>query len=450
VTRLWFSSALLPTGWADAVRLTVTDGLIDRVDVGVAPGAGDDRHGAAVPGLPNVHSHTFQRAMAGLTERRGGPAGDDFWTWRELMYRFVDRLEPDDVEAVAAMAFAEMLETGFTRVGEFHYLHHDPTGARYANPAELAVRIVAASSATGIGLTLLPVFYAHSNFGGIAPTHGQRRFVTTPDEFARLLEASRGAIAGHPGSVLGVAPHSLRAVTPDELRAVVQLVPPTAPVHIHVSEQTKEVDDCLAWCGRRPVEWLLDQQELDTRWCLIHATHTTPAELAGVASRGSVVGLCPVTEANLGDGVFDAKTFRATGGRFGIGTDSNVLIDVAGELRQLEYAQRLATRGRNVLATEDMPSVGRALFESALQGGSQALGVAGAGLSAGQPADVVALGSVVTGDQLLDVWVFASRIAPIESVWCRGRQVVVEGRHVERDAIERRYRAVIDRCSQGR
>jgi formiminoglutamate deiminase len=449
MTRLWFSSALLPHGWADAVRLTVADGLIAGIEVGVVPGAGDDRHGAAIPGLPNVHSHTFQRAMAGLTERRGGAAGDDFWTWRELMYRFVERLGPDDVEAVAALAFAEMLETGFTRVGEFHYLHHDPAGSRYSNPAELAVRIVAAASAAGIGLTLLPVFYAHSNFGGLPPTPGQRRFVTTPDEFARLLEASRGAAAAHPGSVLGVAPHSLRAVTPDELRAVVRLAPPHTPIHIHVAEQTREVDDCLAWCGRRPVEWLLDQRELDPRWCLVHATHTTPSELAGVVACGSAVGLCPVTEANLGDGVFDARTFLAAGGRFGVGTDSNVLIDAAGELRQLEYTQRLVARRRSVLAAEETPSVGRSLFDAALRGGSQALGVAGGGLSAGQPADVVALApldSRTVGDRLLDRWVFATRIAPVKSVWCRGRRVVVEGRYVNRDAIERRYRAVLDKC----
>jgi formiminoglutamate deiminase len=238
-------------------------------------------------------------------------------------------------------------------------------------------------------------------------------------------------------------------VTPDELRVVVRLAPPPAPIHIHVSEQTKEVDDCLAWCGRRPVEWLLDQGEVDARWCLIHATHTTPAELAGVAARGSTVGLCPVTEANLGDGVFDTRTFVAAGGQFGVGTDSNVLIDVAGELRQLEYSQRLIKRSRNLLATEKSPSVGRTLFDSALCGGAQALGVSGAGLSVDQPADIVALtslDSVIAGDQLLDCWVFASRIAPISSVWCRGRRVVVDGRHVDRDAIERRYRVALKKC----
>jgi formiminoglutamate deiminase len=375
--------------------------------------------------------------MAGLTERRS-PTADDFWTWREQMYRFVDRFDPDDVEAVAAMAFAEMLETGFTRVGEFHYLHHDPAGTPYANPAELAVRIVAAASATGIGLTLLPVFYAHSNFGGLPPSHGQRRFISTVDLFARLVDASR-----HPGVVSGVAPHSLRAVTPDELRTVVALARPGEPIHIHAAEQTKEVADCLAWSGRRPVEWLLEDMELDARWCLIHATHTTPEELTSLAARGIVVGLCPITEANLGDGVFDTTTFQAGGGRFAVGTDSNVLIDVAGELRQLEYAQRLFTRRRNVLAADATPSVGRTLFDAALRNGSQALGVAGAGLAIGQPADVVTFTTDVGGDGLLDRWVFAARIAPIESVWCRGRRVVGGGRHVHRDAIEQRYRAVL-------
>jgi formimidoylglutamate deiminase len=433
--HLWFTSALLPHGWADGVRLTVADGVITNVEAGTTPDATVERHGTAVPGLPNVHSHTFQRAMAGLTERRGN-AGDDFWTWREEMYRSLDRLGPDDVEAVAALAFAEMLETGFTRVGEFHYLHHDPAGRRYANPAELAVRIVAAANSTSINLTLLPVFYAHSNFGGLPPTHGQRRFVTTVDEFARLVEASR-----HPGVTVGVAPHSLRAVTPDELRQVIQL---GSPVHIHVSEQTKEVDDCLAWCGRRPVEWLLDQRLLNDRWCLIHATHTAPAELAGIAASGAVVGLCPITEANLGDGVFDAKQFLSLGGRFGVGTDSNVLIDAAGELRQLEYAQRLFTRSRNVLAIDATPSVGRTLFEAALRGGSQALGVSG-GLTVGQPADVVTLNATSAGDRVLDEWVFASRVAPIESVWCRGRKVVAGGKHVYREAIERRFREVLRR-----
>jgi formiminoglutamate deiminase len=451
MTRLWFSSALLPGGWAAGVRLTVTDSLIVGVETGVAPDPDDERHGPAVPGLPNVHSHAFQRAMAGRAEHRAGPGGDDFWTWREAMYRFVDRLGPDDVEAVAALAFAEMLETGFTRVGEFHYLHHDPAGRPYADPAEMAVRIVAAAAATGIGLTLLPTFYAHATFGGAPRTPGQRRFVTDPDGFARLVDATRRATAGLPGAVVGVAPHSLRAVTPDELRAVVPLAA-GGPVHVHVAEQTREVDDCLAWCGRRPVEWLLDHQPVGEHWCLVHATHTTAAEREAVAARAAVVGLCPVTEANLGDGVFDARAFRDAGGRFAVGTDSNVLIDAAGELRQLEYSQRLTVRGRNVLAPGAGGSTGRALFDAAHRAGSQALGASGGGLAAGEPADVVALApdhpTLLTrdGDALLDGWIFAARVGAVDAVWARGRRVVVGGRHVAREEVERRFRAALAKC----
>lgn len=448
---LWFTSALLPGGWADGVRLTVADGLITQVEAGVEPDPADDRHGPAVPGLPNVHSHTFQRAMAGQAELRGDRPDDDFWTWREAMYRFVDRLGPEDVEAIAAQAFAEMLETGFTRAGEFHYLHHDPAGRPYADPAETAVRVAAAADTTGIGLTLLPTFYAHANFGGLPPTPGQRRFVNDLDTFARLVDASRRVVAGLPGAVVGVAPHSLRAVTPEELRAVVPLAA-GGPVHIHAAEQTREVDDCVTWSGRRSVEWLLEHQPVDARWCLIHATHTTAAELAGIAARGAVVGLCPITEANLGDGVFDARAFLDTDGRFGVGTDSNVLIDAAGELRQLEYAQRLTARRRNVLASVEYPSTGRALFEAAYRCGSQALGVAAGGLAVGQPADLVTLAADHPafvgrgGDALLDAWLFAARSGAIDGVWVRGRRVVAGGRHVARESIERRFREALVRC----
>jgi formimidoylglutamate deiminase len=450
MTHLWFSSALLPGGWSAAVRLTLSDGIITRIETGAEPTAGDERHGVAIPGLPNLHSHAFQRVMAGLTEHRDGAAGDDFWTWRQAMYRSVDRLGPDDVEAIAALAFAEMLETGFTRVGEFHYLHHDLAGRPYADPAELATRIVAAAASTGIGLTLLPVFYAHPNFGGLPPAPGQRRFVTDLDGFAQLLDATRRAAAGLPGSVVGVAPHSLRAVSPDELREVVPLAG-TGPIHIHVAEQRREVADCLGWSGRRPVEWLLDSQPVDARWCLIHATHTTAAERCAIASREAVVGLCPITESNLGDGIFDARAFQAAGGRFGVGTDSNVLIDAAGELRQLEYTQRLKARRRNVLAAGPHWSTGRTLFEGSLRAGAQALGVAGGGLESGHPADIVTLATEHTSiasrtdDMLLDGWIFAARCGAIDSVWARGRKVVAGGRHVARETIEQRFRTALER-----
>ena len=446
---LWFETALLNDGWAREVRLTVSDGRIEAIQSGVSPAASDERGGVALPGLCNVHSHAFQRGMAGLTEYRG-PTADDFWTWRELMYRFLDRITPEDVEAIAAQAYAEMLEAGFTRVGEFHYLHHDAAGAPYADLAEMAHRIVAAASETGVGLTLLPVFYAHSNFGGAAPSPGQRRFLNDPDRFARLMEASRAALAPLPDAGLGVAPHSLRAVTPEEL-ALIRPLAPDGPVHIHAAEQTREVEDCLAWSGRRPVEWLLEQAGVDPSWCLIHATHLTAAETEALAASGAVAGLCPITEASLGDGVFPTGDYLRAGGRFGVGTDSNILIDAAQELRALEYAQRLTRRTRNVLGSAERPSTGASLFANALSGGHQALGRDGLGLAVGASADIVALDSDHLalygrqGDALLDGWAFAGDRGVVKTVWRRGVRVVDEGRHRHGEAIGRRYRQTLDR-----
>src|SRR5690606_11701310 len=294
-------------------------------------------------GLPNLHSHTFQRGMAGLAETRG-PSGDSFWTWRQVMYGFLGALTPEDVEAVAAYAFLEMLEGGFTAVAEFHYLHHGPDGAPYANLAEHCERIAAAAETTGIGLTLLPVFYAQGGFGAQPANEGQRRLLNDPERFAQLLEGARKAVASLPDARVGIAPHSLRAVTPESLAAVLPLAE-GGPVHIHIAEQVKEVEDCLAWSGRRPVEWLLDNAPVDGRWCLIHATHLTDAEVGGIARSGAVAGLCPITEANLGDGIFAGVEFAGQGGLYGVGSDSNIEITAPGELRQLEYSQRLALRG---------------------------------------------------------------------------------------------------------
>lgn len=449
MTALWFGTALLPEGWADNVRLTLAGGKILRVEKGVAAGKGDERHAIAIPGLSNLHSHAFQRGMAGLAERRG-PEGDNFWTWREVMYRFLELLRPDDVEAIAAQAYVEMLETGFTRVGEFHYLHHAPDGMPYANAAEMAERIAAAADMTGIGLTLLPVFYTHANFGGTAPVPGQRRFIDGLDGFARLMEASRRAIAPLTDARIGVAPHSLRAVTAEELQAVVALSD-GGPIHIHAAEQVKEVDDCLAWSGARPVEWLLDHAAVDARWCLVHATHMTETETLALAKSGAVAGLCPVTEANLGDGIFPAAAYLAAGGRFGLGTDLNVLIDPAVELRSLEYAQRLTHRARNVLASAPGCSTGRELFDRALAGGAQALAAEPAGLRAGVAADLVSLDPNHpalcgrAGDLLLDSWIFASRCGAVDGVWRHGEKLVENGRHMNRDRIATRYRETMKR-----
>lgn len=449
MTSLWFETALLPTGWARGARLTIEAGVIAGVQAGAEPRAGDERGAIATPGLGNVHSHGFQRGMAGLTEYRGG-GEDDFWSWRELMYRFLDRLTPDDVQAITAQAYAEMLEGGFTRVGEFHYLHHDPSGRPYAKLGEMAWRIAAAAQATGIGLTLLPVYYAQGGFGGAPPAPGQRRFLNDQERFGRLMGESLVAIATLPDARLGVAPHSLRAVTPEDLDAVSVLAGPGG-IHIHAAEQVKEVEDCVAWSGQRPVEWLLNAVGLDESWRLIHATHLTDSETQRLARSGAVAGLCPVTEANLGDGIFPAEAYLAGGGTMAIGTDSNVLIDAAQELRTLEYGQRLTRRARNVLATPERSSTGANLFVRALAGGAQALGEPTAGLAAGASADIVSLNpdhpALVgrSGDALLDGWIFAGDARCVERVWRRGERVVEHGRHRDAEAIGAAYAATLRR-----
>jgi formiminoglutamate deiminase len=365
------------------------------------------------------------------------------------MYRFVGRMNADDIEAVAAQAYVEMLEAGFTRVGEFHYIHHDISGAPYGNISELAERIAASAQLTGISLTLLPVFYAHAGFGGRAPDQGQRRFVNSIGGFSRLMDASRRALAGQQGAIVGLAPHSLRAVTPDELGAIMPLAG-QGPVHIHIAEQTREVDECLAWSGQRPMQWLFDHAAVDGRWCLVHSTHTTAEEINRLAQSRAVAGLCPITEANLGDGIFNGQDFLAQGGAFGIGSDSNVLIGVADELRQLEYSQRLANRARNVMARKAATSTGRALFEAALNGGSQALGVASCGLTEGAFADIVSLdaGHVALAgrsqDTILDSWIFGAGGGLVDCVWARGHKVVTNGRHRDRETIARRYHRTLE------
>ncbi|MEP9347928.1 formimidoylglutamate deiminase [Xanthobacter sp. KR7-225] len=446
---LWFARALLPGGWAGRVRLRLAAGRICAIEANVDPAGQDERHGPAVPGLPNLHSHAFQRAMAGRAEARG-PGADSFWTWREAMYRFVDRLDADDVEAIAALAFMEMLESGFTRVGEFHYLHHAPDGTAYGDPGELAARIAAAAADTGIALTLLPVFYAHAGFGGLPPGHGQRRFVNDVDGFAAVMASARRAVAALEDGVVGIAPHSLRAATGAEIGAILPLAQ-GGPVHIHVAEQTKEVEDCLAFCGRRPVERLFDIAPVDRRWCLIHATHMSEAETRRLAGSGAVAGLCPITEANLGDGLFPARDSLAHGGRFGVGTDSNVLVDAAEELRTLEYGQRLALRARNVLAGAAGRSTGRDLFDAALAGGAQALAAPAAGIRVGAPADIVTLDaahpSLVAhaGDTLLDGWIFGARGGAVDGVWRAGRKYVTNGVHHERERIRRGFARVMEK-----
>lgn len=443
VERAWTG-----TEWLENARITLDGATIASVTANARPESGDERHAVVIPAVANLHSHAFQRAMAGLAERRG-PGDDSFWSWRTVMYRFALTMTPEQIEAVAARLYMEMLESGFARVGEFHYLHHGIDGAPYADIAELAGRIAAASQTAGIALTLLPVFYAHSGFGGAAPIDGQRRFINDIDSFTRLMDRARTLLAPLDGAVLGLAPHSLRAVTPQELAAILPLAG-DGPVHIHVAEQVKEVEDCLAWSGQRPVEWLLNHAPVDHRWCLIHATHMTEAETRAMAARGAVAGLCPITEANLGDGVFEAPAFLAAGGRFGIGSDSNVLVSLPEELRTLEYSQRLLRRARNVIAAPGAPT-GDRLFSEALTGGAQALGTE-AGIAPGMQADLVSLDLSHTPytptEALIDSFVFAG--APrIDCVWSRGRKQVEGGRHIRRDAISARFNAAMQTLVAG-
>lgn len=443
---VWFGTALLPAGWADGVRVRWRSGVISSVEHDTRCQAEDARHAIGMPGVSNLHSHAFQRALAGLTEQRRG--ADSFWSWRDTMYGFMSRLGPDALEAVTAQAYVEMLEAGITRVGEFHYLHHDVNGARHARIAEHAERVAAAAQLTGIGLTLLPVFYAHSGVGGQAPLPQQCRFITSLDEYARLLQDSRTALAPVAFANVGVAAHSLRAVTVAQLHELCALAG-SGPMHIHIAEQLAEVEQWRQWAGCRPVEWLLANTEVDARWCLVHATHVTPSEVANLAASGATVGLCPITEANLGDGVFPARAYLDHGGRFGIGTDSNVLIDLAEELRLLEYGQRLWHRERNVLHGRDTGrSTGRSLLETSLIGGRRALQADTGQIAPGCLADFIALSDASAGmigrggDALLDSWIFGG-VRCVESVWSAGREVVRAGRHVAQEQIAARYAVVL-------
>ncbi len=448
-----FERAFLPTGWADEVGVQIgDDGMIKQVTPGHAPADAERIAGIALPGMPNLHCHAFQKGMAGLGERRG-PSGDSFWTWRELMYRFLARLTPDDVEAIAAYAYLDMLEAGYTTVGEFHYLHHDPQGQPYADIGEMAARIASASATTGIGLTLLPSLYTYGGFGGAAPNPGQIRFINPTDRFVSLMSRSRDIVTVLPGAKIGIAPHSLRAVSPEQLREVAAIFA-DGPVHIHAAEQTREVDDCEASLGARPVQWLLGEMGLDERWCLIHATHMTDDETERLARSGAVAGLCPLTEGSLGDGIFNGETYLAAKGRFGIGTDSNIQIDAPAELRQLEYSQRLKARARNVMTESEGDSTGRSLYTRALAGGAQALAQPIGALAPGHRADIVVLDqnhsdlAGASGDMVFDVLVFSAGRGLIRDVIASGRTIVRDGCHYARDSVSAKYRATVSRLAK--
>ncbi len=448
-----FDHALLPSGWARNVEITVDAGgtIIDvRQVLHVDP---HDRRGAlVVPGMPNLHSHAFQRAMAGLAERRGGTDQDDFWSWREAMYRLAGRMNPETQYAIAAQLYVEMLEAGFTAVCEFHYVHHDVDGSPLQPATAMADAIAKAAGETGIGLTLLPVLYRWGGFGGVPLAPRQRRFGHAVDQYVALVEA----LARHRGPQLelGIGLHSLRAVAADEIAAVLAADPARGgPIHIHIAEQSREIDDCLAATGQRPVAWLLDHVSIDARWCLVHATHVDADEIRRVAASDAVVGLCPTTEANLGDGVFPFAAWRAARGRWGVGSDSHISVSPVEELRWLEYVQRLVQRVRNIAAASDQPSVGHTLWREALAGGAQAARRPLGALAVGHRADLVVLDDEaaqfegVPLDHVLDVLVFAGNRNLVRDVMVGGRWQVRDGRHRDRDAIAARYRAALARLS---
>lgn len=450
-SQLFAPHALLPTGWAQDVLLSWdASGALVQVQSGsTAPANAPRAAGPLIPGMPNLHSHAFQRAFAGLTEHRG-QAQDSFWSWRTLMYRFASRLGPEQMEAIATWLYAEMLEAGYTSVCEFQYVHHAADGKPYADDAALSLALLRAAQKTGIGFTLLPVLYQTSGFGSKPPSEGQRRFIRSNESMLRLLDALK-PVCDAQGARLGLAPHSLRAVPPDSLREVIaglDSIDATSPIHIHIAEQTQEVDDCVAWSGQRPVAWLLDHVAVDKRWCLVHATHMDEAEYLNGARSGAVAGLCPTTEANLGDGIFDFPRWRDHGGVWGVGSDSHACVNAAEELMLLEYGQRLSTRQRNVGAVAAHRHVATALTLAAVQGGAQASGRALGGLVPGQQADFavldanhVALQGLPAAD-MLSAHVFAShRTSAIAEVWRAGQPRVVAGRHALHDEAARGFAA---------
>ncbi|MFL6578972.1 MAG: formimidoylglutamate deiminase [Povalibacter sp.] len=441
--RYRFASARLPEGWKHDVLMTVAEGVIVKVEEGAGSDDATAVSGAAIAGMPNVHSHAFQRAMAGLAESRSTQT-DSFWTWRETMYAVAQRMTPELLNAVAAQLYVEMLKVGYTRVCEFHYLHNQSDGSPYADRTITSHALIDAASSAAIGLTLLPTLYQTSAFGAVAPTIRQRQFIMDTDDFIQRFESLRSARSD---AVVGMALHSLRAVPPAALSNVLEssIARESPVIHIHIAEQLREVEECIRVLGQRPIEWLLDHAELDARWCLVHATHSAEHELKRVAGTGAVVGLCPTTEANLGDGVFHISEYARHEGCIAIGSDSHISISAAEELRWLEYQARLSRQERNVLATAEQSS-GARLWEMTASGGAQASGIRAGALVEGHAADIVVLDTESamlagrTEDALLDTFIFSGQPNAIRDVMVNGRWVVQNGHHFAEIPIEAAYK----------
>ena len=451
-TKIWAASALLATGWADSVEISITeDGSIEAVapDSDYISGA---RAEVLIPAVPNVHSHAHQRAMAGLGERAGDNQ-DSFWTWRKVMYHYLERIQPDHLHHIAAQLYLEMLKAGYSCVGEFQYLHHDIAGKAYANRAEMSLQCLQAARNVGIGFTALPVLYRYGGFGSAPPLDGQKRFINQADDFVAIVESLQQATVGDANTSVGIAPHSLRAIDRELLSEVIGSLDRLASIHIHIAEQTKEVDDCLAWSGQRPVAWLFDNFEVNSDWCLIHATHMDAAETRSMAGSGCIAGLCPTTEANLGDGFFNARDYLAQQGRWAIGSDSHISIDPVEELRWLEYGMRLQTRRRNVLASATTANTGRNLLGAALAGGARACGRAVGSIAPGYRADLLVLDCDhprLYGrrrDDLIDSWIFSGNENLVRDVYIGGKKLIADGHHANEDMIARNYRVTLDQLA---
>lgn len=448
MTRFHADHAWLPDGWQrDVAYELAPEGTLSALQPNATLDPAARRQHWVLPGIPNLHSHAFQRAMAGLAERQTNPE-DSFWTWREVMYGFAAKLTPETLRDVAAMLYVEMLESGYTSVCEFHYLHHAPDGKPYADPGAMSQALIEAAKETGIGLTLLPTLYLTGGFDGRALNERQRRFGHDVDGYLRLIERLRAQ--QHDRLRLGLCFHSLRAVPEDAMRAVLDAMrDATMPTHIHIAEQIGEVQDCVSLRNARPVEWLLDKMPVNARWTLVHATHMTEAETRALAARGATVAICTTTEANLGDGLFPLRTFLEAGGQWGVGSDSQISVSPVEELRWLEYGQRLALRRRNIAVQPKLSSTGECLYTHALAGGVRGTLQTVGALRDGARADFLVLDehapelASATDKNLLDRWIFSGNRNLVRETWVGGERVVQDGRHRHRDAIAARYRRAL-------
>ena len=449
--RYFAKKAFVNQHWQHNVAIEVKDGVISEINTGQEPSGAELLTGPVLPAIANLHSHAFQYLMAGMAEVNLNP-NDSFWSWRDLMYRIVGKLNPDDIEVIATQLYIDMLKGGYTQVGEFQYLFNDFDGGSYANKCEVSEKLVSAANTANIGITLLPTLYSHSGFGGQAPTEGQNRFINTTESYLENFTTMATKLEEHSLHSIGHCFHSLRAVTQGQMSEVLATVEGAIPVHIHIAEQQKEIQDSIAWSGKRPVEWLFDNFEVDRNWCLVHATHLSEYEIAIVAKSHAVVGLCPTTEANLGDGIFPGAEFTKAGGRWGIGSDSHVSLSVKDELRSLEYSQRLKDMQRNRLYGEDNPNIGEYIFNQAQQGGNQALNI-DTGLTVGQRADFIVLddshpmiGARADRD-IINSWVFASNENIVKDVFVAGEQAVSNFKHDLQDQSRTQFTKLMRRLA---